>query len=88
MWKSNIGKVVEEDFDPAILQSIKSAARVQCGQMGGIDKDALFIAEWLAQAWNDGKRSATLERLCTTILSFGTGSSVPATAVQSVATAA
>jgi hypothetical protein len=45
-------------------------ARTSCGHAADLDKNSLFIAEWLELAWQAGQKSATLVRLCEALLSF------------------
>jgi hypothetical protein len=47
------------------------------GIRGGLQKNSLAIAATLTYAWEDGKRSPSLDRLCSEIIGFAN----PATAV-------
>ena len=69
MWHSEIGSIVEDDIgkDAWALFQIKADERY--GYAGKLRKNALHIGASLAFAWEAGKRSANLERLCTQILS-------------------
>src|SRR5690606_12694736 len=71
MWKSELGDVIKQDFDPKELEVFMGKARSHCGHVGGLNKNTLFIADYLTEAWNAGKKSATLEKLCTEIICFG-----------------
>ena len=70
MWKNEMGASFDDDFSPTDQQTFKNAARVECGQVAGLDKNALYIAAYLTATWNSGKRSPTLERLCDAIIAF------------------
>jgi hypothetical protein len=70
MWKSEMGKVVKEDFPADALLPLQEEIRLQYGHEGGLDKNALFIASWLASAWTRGHRAKSLELLCETIMTF------------------
>jgi predicted ATP-dependent endonuclease of OLD family len=71
VWKTRIGDMVTQDFTPADLQKFQDSARKQCGHMPDLEKNSLFIAEWLSEGWANGKKSPTLEKLCNQILAFG-----------------
>jgi hypothetical protein len=68
MWHSTIGEIVAGDIgsnDWAIAQSMADS---QYGQAGNLRKNMLHIGASLAFAWDSGKRSSHLERLCEAIL--------------------
>jgi putative ATP-dependent endonuclease of OLD family len=75
VWPTRIGVVVEKEFEAAALQKYQSVARNECGHIKDLEKNSIFIAEWLSAAWDDGKKSPSLEKLCNEILNFGKGSS-------------
>ncbi len=68
MWHSEIGSVVREEIGPGDWQRFREKADRDFGQVGGLQKNTLHITASLAYAWDDGKRSLSLERLCTQIL--------------------
>lgn len=70
MWHSELGDVIEADFAKDELLPFKEKARVACGHVADLGKNSIFIAEFLAEAFDAGKRSPTLEKLCQTILAF------------------
>jgi hypothetical protein len=70
MWATEMGQTVDADFQEADRQRFKEAARLSFGQVGGLEKNSLFIAAYLDTAWNAGQRSPTLERLCDLIIRF------------------
>ena len=51
-------------------EALLEEVRVKYGQAGGLDKTALFVAEFLSTAWEQELKSPSLERLCKSILSF------------------
>jgi len=76
MWSSEIGAVVESEVGEEAWLRCKEAADADYGQPGGLQKNSLGIATTLAYAWKDGKRSPSLERLCSEII--GLASPAPA----------
>jgi len=70
MWNSEIGKVVEADIGENDWQQFSQEADKQFGQVGDLKKNSLHIAASLAFAWDEEKKSASLERLCENILEF------------------
>jgi hypothetical protein len=91
MWNSEIGSVVAADFDQTKLAACKERARAIYAHAGDLDKNPLFIAEWLSIAWEQHLKSGTLVRLCDAILAHCKvlSSEVPATvrATSALATA-
>lgn len=69
IWAHNLTKVVKNDFG-ADYQRITDMARVHYAQEAGLEKNDLFIAEWLSLANNEGLRSPSLANLCESILQF------------------
>jgi energy-coupling factor transporter ATP-binding protein EcfA2 len=67
IWTTNLTDVVKSDFG-ANYQRITDPIRVGYAQEGGLEKNDLFIADWLAAARADGLTSATLTQLCQNIL--------------------
>ncbi|MCX6841290.1 MAG: AAA family ATPase [candidate division WOR-3 bacterium] len=70
MWNSEIGEVVKADFDPCDWADLTNKANLEYGCIGNLQKNTLFIAKLLSLAWDDGKKSPTLMRLCDAILAF------------------
>jgi hypothetical protein len=66
MWVSDIGKVVTSEIDN--WEHYRNKANEEYGQVGGLNKNSLFIATALTLAWEDGKISQTLEKLCRKII--------------------
>lgn len=67
-WPENMGKAVEADFEIADLQRFQNAAKKACGQAKSLNKNSMFIAEWLTCAQEEGEESTTLRSLCEAIL--------------------
>jgi hypothetical protein len=72
IWPTNITEVIENDFGQNTMR-LKETARLHYAQESGLEKNDMFIAEWLTLAYNEGHRSATLHTLCQTILDFARG---------------
>ena len=68
MWHSDIGSVVEADIGKEDWAAFRAEADRRYGHAGALRKNALHIGASLAFAWEAGKRSANLERLCIEIL--------------------
>lgn len=68
MWHSDIGSIVKSEIGEADWTTYSAEADKQYGHAGGLQKNILHIAATLEQAWEAGKRSACLERVCTEIL--------------------
>jgi energy-coupling factor transporter ATP-binding protein EcfA2 len=72
MWKEDIAAALADDLGKdeweALRNKIKAARGV--GEVSDIYKCTLFIQQFLADAWDDGKRFPTLERLNGAILKY------------------
>jgi putative ATP-dependent endonuclease of the OLD family len=71
MWHSNIGSIVRDDIGAAAWSASEAEADKQFGHAGNLKKNALHIGAALNKAWDDGKTSPSLERLCAEILNLG-----------------
>lgn len=69
IWETNLTEVVRADFG-ADYERITNAVRVNYAQESGLEKNDLFIAEWVAAARSEGLASASLTQLCQSILAF------------------
>lgn len=69
IWQTNLGDAVKADFG-VDYERLTNAARVSYAHEGGLEKNDLFIAEWVTAGRNEGLSSATLQRLCRAILDF------------------
>ena len=68
MWHSDIGAIVEDEIGKEKWTKCREHADKLYGHAGGLKKNSLHIGASLAFAWDAGKRSDSLERLCTEIL--------------------
>lgn len=68
MWKSDIGKIVSEDIGIEEWKLYQEDADRKYGQVGGLRKNYLHIAASLVAAYENGKKSSNLCRLCENIL--------------------
>ena len=64
MWPSDIGAVVKEDIGAAEWTTFQAKADEEYGNIGGLRKHHLHIGTALTLAWEAGKRSDSLDRLC------------------------
>lgn len=69
IWTTDLGKIVKADFGQEFA-TIADAVRVNYANEGGLEKHDLFIADWLTRAREQGHESATLQRLCDSLLQF------------------
>jgi len=70
--KSEIGEVVEDEIGQEQWREFRNQANKHYGHPpGGLEKNVLQIAKSLELAWDDGKKSASLEKLCQKIIDFG-----------------
>lgn len=69
IWPSNLTEVVKADFGPD-YEALVNGTRSRYGNEGGLEKNDLFIADWVAAGWQKGLRSTTLTGLCDMILDF------------------
>ena len=77
VWKSEMGQIVKEDFDPAIFQQIHQTAITECGDGGNMNKNEMYIGCLLAEAYQLGHKPVTLKRLCDSIVEFGQAHNTP-----------
>lgn len=68
MWPSNIGAIVKAEIGEAEWQAFSAKADSLYGQAGNLHKNVLHIGATLSFAWDAGKRSQSLARLCEKIL--------------------
>jgi len=69
VWPTNITGVVKNDFG-VNYDRIVEGVRVNYAHEGGLEKNDLFIAEWLTAAADQGLRSPILSELCVALLTF------------------
>jgi energy-coupling factor transporter ATP-binding protein EcfA2 len=70
MWASDIGTVVRDDIGEDLWKSYQEKADAQYGHAGNLRKNTLHIGASLALAWDEGRKSARLGRLCEYILRY------------------
>ena len=70
MWPTEIGEVVKSELGVDNWVSYGVKADQLYGLVGGLQKNSLHIGARLSFAWDDSKRAASLERLCSEILTF------------------
>lgn len=72
MWPSEIEKAIKDDVgnDKWIALRQKVRTEHEINDVGGLDKNPTFVRLVLAQAWEDGIKIPSLEKLCTAILDF------------------
>lgn len=71
MWSSDIGSVVAADIGEDHWKRYSEESDKMYGHVGNMQKNMLHIGTTLSLAWDDGKRSPSLERLCKGLLEFG-----------------
>lgn len=69
IWATNLTKIVKDDFG-IDYERITSTTRTNYAQEGGLEKNDLFIAEWVTAARDEGLSSSNLTQLCQSILTF------------------
>src|SRR5579884_830895 len=70
MWPSDIGQVVEQEIGKGDWEKYRSEADTKYGHAGNLRKNTLHIASSLQIAWEAGKKSESLEKLCSKIMEF------------------
>ena len=68
MWQSDIGTTVQSEIGRSDWVEFGEQASRRFGQVGGLKKNTLHIGTSLSIAWEAGKRSESLIRLCDAIL--------------------
>ena len=69
IWQANLTDTIKGDFGSHYTR-LTEAARQDYAQEGGLEKNGLFIAQWLSAAKSESLSSPTLDRLCESILNF------------------
>ena len=70
IWQTNLTKTVKSDFPEPDYNRITESIRQNYGQEGGLEKNDLFIADWLSAARNERLSSSILAQLCQSIIAF------------------
>ena len=68
MWHSDIGTIVQAEIGSREWTEFGEQASRRFGQVSGLKKNTLHIGTRLSIAWEAGKRSESLARLCDAIL--------------------
>ena len=71
MWRSEIGSVVQAGIGKEDWAKFCELADKMYGHTGNMQKNMLYIGTVLSLAWDSGKKSADLEKLCKEICAFG-----------------
>ncbi len=69
IWRTSLTQTVKEDFGDA-YERLTEAARQHYAQEGGLEKNELFIADWVSAAREEGLSSPVLTGLCNAIIGF------------------
>jgi putative ATP-dependent endonuclease of OLD family len=69
IWQTNLTDAVKSDFG-SHHNRLTEATRQDYAHEGGLEKNGLFIAQWLSSAKEENLSSATLDQLCESILTF------------------
>jgi len=69
IWQTNISEVVKADFGTN-YDRLTEAARQNYSFEGGLEKNDLFIADWLTTAHAEHLQSPSLERVCRSIINY------------------
>ena len=72
MWKEDLAAAVADDLGKDEWEAFRSKVKFARGvsEVKDIYKCTLFIQQFLADAWDDGKKFPTLERLSKAILKY------------------
>ena len=70
MWRSDIGQIVEQEIGKEDWEKYRSEADTKYGHVGNLRKNSLHIASSLQIAWEAGKKSDSLKRLCEMVMEF------------------
>lgn len=72
IWTTSLTTTVKIDFG-ADYERLTNAARANYAQEGGLEKNDLFIAEWVSDARRENLSSLMLGNLCNSILTYASG---------------
>ncbi|MEJ5376509.1 MAG: AAA family ATPase [bacterium] len=70
MWPSDIGQVVEQEIGKEDWDNYRAEADTKYGHAGNLRKNTLHVASSLQIAWEAGKESDSLKKLCEKIMEF------------------
>lgn len=79
MWKDDIGSALKSDIGAAAWEKHQGLARAQLSADGAaeLEKNPVFICEFIASCWDAGLKFPTLEKLCTKIIDFAKSTTPP-----------
>jgi len=81
-WPNQIGEIVEQEIGTEELRKLKEQVSSKYGIfVHDKDKNTLFLGYLMAEAWDQGKKSPTLEKLCRTIIEYAKSVDSPAQGV-------
>ena len=70
-WPNQIGEIVEQEIGADELRKVKEHVSKKYGIfVHDKDKNTLFLGYLMAEAWDQGKKSPMLEKLCRTIIEY------------------
>jgi len=75
MWPADIEKAVMNDIGVDAWKSFREKADKYYGHTGGLRKNNLHIAMSIQLAWDDGRKTESLDKLCHKIIEFGENNS-------------
>ena len=85
-WPNQIGEIVEQEIGADGIRTLKEEVCKKYGiYVHDKDKNTLFLGYLMAEAWEQGKKSPTLDKLCRTIIQYAKSIAVPAQAVAAEA---
>jgi putative ATP-dependent endonuclease of the OLD family len=70
IWPENISRSIEGDYTGNEWNTWKVEAERELGHPGGLGKNRIFVSTMMTKAWENGKASATLEKLCHSLIQF------------------
>jgi predicted ATP-dependent endonuclease of OLD family len=77
LWPSNLADTVNREFIEALgvqgaeqFEHMRNRASVECGNAGGLEKNAVYIGNLLELLKQAGATSRSLDQLCETIIAF------------------
>jgi cation transport regulator ChaC len=77
LWPSNLADTVSREFIEALgvqgaeqFEHMRNQASIECGNAGGLGKNAVYIGNLLELLKQAGVTSRSLDRLCETIIAF------------------
>jgi energy-coupling factor transporter ATP-binding protein EcfA2 len=78
LWPADLADTVEREFVDSFgaqgrqhFDIVRDRAQAECGNADRLKKNPIYIGHMLDLAWQEGARSASLDRLCESILTFG-----------------